>query len=250
MGKGDDEMLLDVKELTKEFGGLVANNRISMQVEEGEIIGLIGPNGAGKSTFFQTILGFNQPTEGTVIFNGKDITGMSTINVCREGIACTFQQAQSFPGLDVFESVLIGSYCRNKRKRDAAPKALEIIEFVGLAGKEFYPLRGLNMFDRKRVELACALATEPKLLFLDELFAGLLPNEVTDMIELVNRVNKEKVVTLLIVEHVLKVVMSICERVYVLDYGNLIKYGTPEEVTKDAEVIKAYLGDDYDVTEN
>jgi len=243
-------MLLEVKELTKRFGGVVANNKVNLRIDNGEIVGLIGPNGAGKSTLFQTILGFYPPTEGTVIFNGKDITGLSPMNVCREGIACTFQRAQSFPQLDVFESVLIGAYCRHTRKKQASVTALDIIEFVGLAGKEFFPLTRLNMFDRKRVELACAMATQPKLLFLDELFAGLVPNEVTEMVELISRVNSERGITLLIVEHVLKVVMSICKRVYVLDYGNLIMEGTPEEVTSDPEVIRAYLGDDYDASEN
>ncbi|MBS4212724.1 MULTISPECIES: ABC transporter ATP-binding protein [Neobacillus] len=237
-------MFFEMSNVTKSFGGLVANKDISVEIAEGEIVGLIGPNGAGKSTMFKTVTGFHIPDSGSISFGGKDITKYEPNKICQVGISCTFQKSQLFSALTLEESVLVGAYCRHKRKSQALPLAHRMIEFVGLGGKEEVKISKLNMFERKKAELAAALATEPKLLLLDELFAGLVPTEVELMLELVKKINEEFGTALFIVEHVLRVIMGICTKVYVLEYGQLIAVGTPEEVTSSEVVIKAYLGDD------
>ena len=241
-------MLLSVENLTKIYGGLHANDEVNLHVEEGEIVGLIGPNGAGKSTLFQTVGGFVSPTSGRIFFEGKDITKLSPTAVCARGIACTFQHAQLFPALEVLESVMIGAYCRTRSKETARGRAMELIAFCGLAGKEQRTISSLNMFDRKCLELTAALATQPKLLLMDELFAGLTSTEVGEMIGLVNRICETYHPALLVVEHVLKVVVSICTRTYVLDYGKVIAEGPSEELFENPLVIKAYLGEDSSAT--
>lgn len=239
--------LLEIKNATKRFGGLVANNQINITVDKGDIVGLIGPNGAGKSTMFKSVMGFNRIDEGEIYFNGEPISTKEIYKICQKGIACTFQQAQLFMGITVEESVLAGAYNRHKRKREALKTAYKMIEFVGLSGKEQVLVSKLNMFERKKAELAAALASEPELLLLDELFAGLVPTEVELMLALVRRVSDELKISLFIVEHVLRVIMSLCNKIYVLEYGVLIASGNPEEVTSNPAVIKAYLGEDYDV---
>ncbi|GHT77018.1 ABC transporter ATP-binding protein [Spirochaetia bacterium] len=239
-------MLLEIKDATTRFGGLVANDHLNMNIEKGSIVGLIGPNGAGKSTIFKSVVGFNRLTEGEIYFKGKRINNRETYRICRMGITCTFQHAQLFAKLKLEESVLMGAYCHEHTKRKALDIAHDMIAFVGLAGKEHIRISKLNMFERKQVELAAALATNPELLLLDELFAGLVPTEVENMLALVKRINREKGITLFIVEHVLRVIMSLCSKIYVLEYGRLIAEGDAESVTKNPEVIKAYLGEDYD----
>lgn len=242
--------LLEIKNATKRFGGLVANNNINIVIEKGDIIGLIGPNGAGKSTMFKSVMGFNRIDEGEIYFNGIPISKMEIYKICQLGIACTFQHAQLFMGMTLEESVLVGAYNRHKSKKEALEVAHEMIDFVGLGGKEQVSVSKLNMFERKKAELAATLASEPSLLLLDELFAGLVPTEVELMLALVHKINQELGITLFIVEHVLRVIMSLCNRIYVLEYGKLIASGSPEEVTSDSRVIKAYLGEDYDVARN
>lgn len=240
--------LLEIKNATKRFGGLVANSGINITIDKGDIIGLIGPNGAGKSTMFKSVMGFNRIDEGEIYFNGQPISKKEIYKICQSGIACTFQHAQLFMGITVEESVLMGAYNRHKRKKDALVVAHRMLDFVGLGEKKMQPVNKLNMFERKKAELAAAIASEPELLLLDELFAGLVPTEVELMLQLVRRVSKELGITLFIVEHVLRVIMSLCNKIYVLEYGILIATGSPEEVTSNPAVIKAYLGEDYDVT--
>lgn len=243
-------MFFKVSNTTVRFGGLVANNQVSLAVEKGQIVGLIGPNGAGKSTLFKSISGFNKVDSGNIIFNDKEITNTDPYKICKSGIACTFQKAQSFAGMELEESVLVGAYLRRKSKADALKYAHEMIKFVGLEGKEHVKIPRLNMYERKKAELAAVLATQPEMVLLDELFAGLVPTEVELMSDLVQKVNSEFGIALFIVEHVLKVIMSLCENVYVMEYGHIIASGTPEEISSDERVIKAYLGDDYDATLN
>jgi branched-chain amino acid transport system ATP-binding protein len=243
-------MLLKIENATTRFGGLVANDHLNMEIEKGSIVGLIGPNGAGKSTIFKSITGFNRLSEGEIYFNGLPISRRVTHRICRLGITCTFQHAQLFTNISLQESVLMGAYCRTKTRRQALPLAGEMIDFVGLAGKENFRINKLNMFERKRAELAVAMATIPELLLLDELFAGLVPTEVEQMLALVRRVHDERGISLFIVEHVLRVIMSICTKIYVLEYGHLIAEGDPRSVTNNPLVIKAYLGEDYDASKD
>lgn len=242
-------MFFEVKEITKLYDGLIANNDISLGFEKGDIVGLIGPNGAGKSTLFKTISGYIIPDKGSILFNGMKITGLGPHQVCKAGIACTFQDAKSFPKLEVFETILVGAYCKYANKRKAIDRTREVIDFIGLDGKEKQMIEKLNMFDRKKVELAAALATEPELLLLDELFAGCTPTEVLELLNLLKRINGGLGITLFIIEHVLKVIMSTCQKVVVLDYGGVLDNGTPDEIVRSKKVITAYLGEDYDASQ-
>jgi branched-chain amino acid transport system ATP-binding protein len=242
--------MLKIENATTRFGGLLANDHLNMTIEKGCLVGLIGPNGAGKSTIFKSIVGFNHLSEGAIYFNGKRISGKETYKICRMGITCTFQYAQLFTNVTLEESVLLGAYCREHNKKKALAVAGEMIAFVGLAGKEKSLIARLNMFERKKAELAAALATNPELLLLDELFAGLVSTEVENMLRLIKRINNEWGVTFFIVEHVLRVIMSLCSKIYVLEYGRLIAEGDPLSVTNNPEVIKAYLGEDYDATQD
>jgi branched-chain amino acid transport system ATP-binding protein len=239
-------MLLTVENATIRFGGLVANDHLNMNIEKGGIVGLIGPNGAGKSTIFKSIVGFNTLSEGEIYVNGTPVSRKTTHAICRLGITCTFQQAQLFTNISLEESVLMGAYCHKKVKKHALLLAREMIDFVGLTEKKGFTISRLNMFERKKAELAAALATSPQLLLLDELFAGLVPTEIGQMLDLVRRVHDERGVSLFIVEHVLRVIMSLCTKIYVLEYGHIIAEGDPRSVTNNPLVIKAYLGEDYD----
>jgi branched-chain amino acid transport system ATP-binding protein len=241
-------MFFEIKGITKRYGGLVANSNVSLRVNQHEIVGLIGPNGAGKSTLFQIIDGFVRPDSGTILFKDQDLTKLVTSKINKAGVACTFQHAQLFPQLDVLESVMIGAYCRVRDKASARREAERLIAFTDLKGKESTRIDKLTMFDRKRVELTAALATQPELLLLDELFAGLNSTEVSEMVDLTRRIHRERKMTFLIIEHVIKVIMSVCERVYVLDYGKIIAECEPAELSKNPLVVKAYLGEDYNAS--
>ncbi|MCL6558438.1 MAG: ABC transporter ATP-binding protein [Firmicutes bacterium] len=233
-----------IQGLTKQFGGLVACNNIDLVIKEREVIGLIGPNGAGKSTFFALIAGFYKPDAGKVSFLGEDITGKSPEEICQRGIARTFQIVRPFSGMTVLENILVGVFSREKNMKRARNRAEEVLTFTGLASRRNVLAGELTIADKKRLELARALATRPKMILLDEVMAGLNPKETQEAVELIRAIN-EQGITLFVVEHVMEVIMPISERVVVLDGGNKIAEGPPEEVAKNPEVIKAYLGEKY-----
>ena len=236
--------LLEVQGLSKHFGGLVANDRIDLRVDKGEIVGLIGPNGAGKTTLFNCIAGFYPPTGGNVQFKGEDITGLPPNEICLRGIARTFQIVRVFKDMSVLDNVMVGAFSRTNSAAGAKQKALEVLDFCGLAAKKSQLAGGLTIADKKRLEFTKALATEPSLLMLDEAIAGLNQTETAEAVELVKKV-RETGITVLLVEHVMEVVMPISSRVVVLDYGRKIAEDIPEKVIHNEEVIKAYLGDKY-----
>jgi branched-chain amino acid transport system ATP-binding protein len=236
--------LLEIKQLTKNFGGLVANDHIDLSVQEGEIVGLIGPNGAGKTTLFNCIAGFYPSSSGQVLFQGEDITGLLSNEICLKGIARTFQLVRAFKDMPVLDNVMIGAFNRTASASVARKKAMEVLDFCGLLAKKGMLAGGLTIADKKRLEVAKAFATGPTLLLLDEAMAGLNQTETADAVELVKKIRKAGV-TVLLVEHVMEVVMPISNRVVVLDYGRKIAEDTPEKVIHNEEVIKAYLGDKY-----
>jgi branched-chain amino acid transport system ATP-binding protein len=238
-------MLLEVKSLVKEFGGLVANADISLEVEQGEIVGLIGPNGAGKTTLFNCIVGYYKPTSGNVSFAGEDITGLPTHRVARMGIARTFQNLKIMPLLTVEENVMVGAFCRTGDRQIALREAREILELVDLVREAHASPTELPIASQKRIELARALATKPKLLMLDELAAGLNPQETKEIIQTLHRIKEERNLTLFLTEHVMEFIMIISERVIVMAAGRKIAEGTPEKVAKEERVIEAYLGERY-----
>jgi branched-chain amino acid transport system ATP-binding protein len=233
--------LLEVRGATKRFGGLTAVDNASLAVAPGSITGLIGPNGAGKTTLFAMIAGFEPPTAGEVLFAGEAITGLPTHVRALKGVARTFQIVQPFAGLSVRENIAVGAHLRHGPRAAALAKATAIGERVGLGPLLDRPASALTVAGRKRLELARALATEPKLLLLDEVLAGLNPSEIRDMIPVVRAI-REGGVTILIVEHVMQAVMSLCDTVYVLAQGRIIATGAPGTVARDPAVIEAYLG--------
>lgn len=233
--------MLEVSDITMRFGGLVAISEASLSVPKGGLVGLIGPNGAGKTTLFTIIAGFQTPTAGRVRFDGADITSQPAHVRAQHGIARTFQIVQPFAGLNVRENIAVGSYLRHPRRSDAHAKAEAVAAQVGLAAELDKPAASLTVAGRKRLELARALATEPKLLLLDEVLAGLNPSEIRDIIPVIEGIRASGV-TILMIEHVMQAVMSLCEQVYVLAQGRMIAHGPPREVCADAQVIEAYLG--------
>lgn len=238
-------MLLEVHNLVKEFGGVVANDGVSLGLEQGEIVGLIGPNGAGKTTLFNCIAGFYKPTNGKVLFKGRDITGWPAHRVAKTGIARTFQSMKIMPNLTVEENVMIGAFSRTRDRQVARMEALEILKLLDLVQEaESYPTE-LPIATQKRIELARALATKPKFLMLDEVAAGLNPMETKEIIQTLKLMKEEKGLTLLLTEHVMEFIMAISERVIVLAVGKKIAEGKPEEVAREDKVIEAYLGERY-----
>ncbi|HSB78709.1 MAG TPA: ABC transporter ATP-binding protein [Candidatus Methylomirabilis sp.] len=240
--------LLQVEGASKSFGGLRAVHRVSFDLAEGEMLGLIGPNGAGKTTLFHMVSGFLPPDEGAISFAGEPLAGLRPHDICLRGLVRTFQVARPFLRLSVLENVVVGALERVKHRRDAVGIAEEILSFTGLAEKAGSPGHSLTLPDRKRLELARALATGPRALLLDEVMAGLNPTETGRLIDLIRAVHARGV-TILLIEHVMKAVMSLSQRVLVLSYGELIAEGRPEEVVRDRRVIEAYLGEDYAVNE-
>ena len=237
--------LLEVIDLTKDFGGVVANDHISFEIARGEIIGMIGPNGAGKTTLFNCIVGYHKPDGGTIRFKGKDITGLKPFQTNWEGIGRTFQIMSMSGGLTALENIMIGSFCRISDPEIARQEASEIVNLLELESDAEANLTELPIATQKRVGLGMALATKPELLMLDELAAGLNPREMDEMVELLRKIHKAKDLTLFLTEHAMDVVMPISQRIVVLDGGQKIAEGRPRDIADNERVIKAYLGEKY-----
>ena len=235
--------LLAVESSTKHFGGLLANREVSLAIEAGEIVGLIGPNGAGKTTLFNCITGSMHPETGRIVFDGTDITRARPERICHLGVARTWQVVRAFGRMTALENVVCGALQRTNRIAEARARARELLEFTELRGKDDMPAATLTLADKKRLEIARALATRPKLLLLDEAMSGLTPMETAAAVRLVRRIHAELRVTICVVEHVMEVVMPLSHRVVVLDYGIKIADGAPQAVVRDEQVIRAYLGE-------
>lgn len=239
--------MLQVERIGKNFGGLRALSDLTFEVAEGEIVGLIGPNGSGKSTAFNVITGFLPATSGRVLFDGAEITGLPAHEVARRGVARTFQLVRPFPHLTTLDNVLAGAlfgYARFSSRKKAEPRAYEILEQVGLAHKAQVLARELTIMERKWLEVARALAGDPKLLLLDEFMAGLNPAQIPEALALIRHLNASGI-TLIIVEHIIKAITTVCGRIIVLDAGQKLAEGTAAEVIMNPQVITAYLGTHY-----
>jgi branched-chain amino acid transport system ATP-binding protein len=234
-------MLLEVKGVSKSFGGLRAVQKVDLRVEKGKISGLIGPNGAGKTTLFNLITGFHATDEGSIRFNNDDITGLPPYRICQKGIARTFQIAKPFEDLTVFKTVTIGALVDSDTVNEAEGKAEKLLKFLKLDDKRDKLGRSLTVVERKRLELARALATDPKLLMLDEVIAGLNPAEVDEISALIKELAKSGI-TILMIEHVMRAIVSLTETITVLDAGQKIAEGDPKNLLNDPVVIEAYIG--------
>ncbi len=237
--------VLEGEGVTKYFGGLAAVSDVDFHVDQGEVVGLIGPNGAGKTTLFNLISAALVPKPGVIRFKGENITGLKPYKICRMGVARTFQLVKVFANMPVLENVLLGSLFGTSTgisSADAAREAMGLLEFVGLSAVRATPAKDLTMANQKRLEVAGALATKPELLLLDELMAGLNPTEVAQGMELVTRI-RDKGITIFMIEHVMKAIMSVCDRIIVLHHGEKIAEGTPEEIATSKTVIEVYLGE-------
>jgi branched-chain amino acid transport system ATP-binding protein len=239
-----DSLLLDVQGVSKYFGGLQANEEVSFQVNRGEIVSIIGPNGAGKSTLFGCVTGFHHVDKGRVLFKGQDITNRKPHTIVRLGIVRTFQIVQVISDMTVLENVMTGGFLRRTRVDEVRRKAEQVLAFTGLIEKRSYNALELTISDKKRLEVAMALALEPELLMLDESMAGLTPVELQQIIGLIRKV-RASAVTVVVVEHVMEAVMELSDRVIVLNSGRKIVEGTPEEIVANPEVKRAYLGERY-----
>jgi branched-chain amino acid transport system ATP-binding protein len=236
--------ILSGKGVTKRFGGLTAVDGVEFELFENEILGLIGPNGAGKTTLFHLIAGVHRPDRGTIIFRGKEITGLRPDSICQLGIGRTFQITKPFLQMSTIENVMVGAYFGSRPRRrlkQCRARAEEILEHLGLIDKLRTPAAQLTLVERKRLEFARALATEPRLLLLDEVIAGLNPTETMELVEFIKQI-RHNGLSILMIEHVMRAVMGLSDRVIVLQYGQKIAEGNPEQIVSNPEVVKAYLG--------
>jgi branched-chain amino acid transport system ATP-binding protein len=245
----ESKAMLKVSKLTKRFGGLTALSQIDFSVPRGEILGIIGPNGAGKTTIFNVVTSMYRPDQGSILLDGVDITRMKTYQICRTGVGRTFQVVKFFGALSVLDNVVAAAFCHINRREEARQEALAVLERVGLASRKDVMPRSLTIADKKHLELAKALATRPKLLLLDEIMAGLNPAETDRTIALIKILQKEGY-TIVIVEHVMQAIMALSNRIIVLNFGEKIAEGSPDEIAQNPEVVKAYLGVQYAATRN
>jgi len=235
---------LVIRNLSKRFGGLQAVQDVSFSIQENETVALIGPNGAGKTTSFNLITGYHRPDSGSVSAFGREILGLKPHDICTHGLARTFQVAKPFGSMTVLANVMTGAFLRDKNAGVARDKAREAIEFVGLSAREQTPARDLTTIDQRRLEMARALATQPRLLLLDEVMAGLNPSEIDQAVALIGKLS-QRGLTILIVEHVMRAIMAVARHIVVLDHGHKIAEGSPKEIVENPEVIRAYLGSGY-----
>lgn len=235
--------LLVIQNVTKRFSGLIAVNNVSITLNKDEILGLIGPNGAGKTTLFHSICGFHNPEEGSITYKNESIIGKKPEVICQKGIARTFQIVQSFGNLTLLENVMVGAFNRVKKYQEAKDIAIEQLEYLGLAEKAKYRMKDLTFPEQKKVELARALATQPEVLFLDEVMSGLNPSEVNEFIEIIKDI-RDRGMSIFFIEHLMSAVMALSDRIVVMHLGEKIAEGKPEVVMKNQTVIKAYLGEE------
>jgi branched-chain amino acid transport system ATP-binding protein len=236
--------LIEAEKVTKKFGGLKALDNVSFHIGNGEIVGLIGPNGAGKTTLFNALAGVFPVDEGQIRFNGEEVTGLRSFQLCAKGIARTFQITKPFLNITVLENLMVGALAKERDLKKARSSSLEILEFVGLRAKRDELAASLTLEERKKLEMARALSTKPALILFDEVMAGLNPTEIEEALNLIRRIH-EQGITLFIVEHVMRAIMSVSHRVMVLHHGQKIAEGTPKEMGGNQAVIDAYLGESY-----
>ena len=240
--------MLKLEGVTKRFGGLTAVREVSLEVREGDLLGIIGPNGAGKTTLFHMISGYYRPDEGRILYEGRDVTGLPPHAICRLGLTRTFQIVKPFGNLSVRDNVMIGALTRLRHVRDARREAERVIEICGLNAHADARAKCLPIGLRKRLEVARALATKPRLLLLDEVMAGLNPTELAGIIELIRRLHADGL-SLIIIEHIMAAMMRLAQRIAMLHHGEKIAEGTPAEITRDRRVIDAYLGEEFVLAE-